>query len=343
MITWDDWGGYYDHKRRRLWRRTGSRLGFRVPMILLSPYAHTGIRCRTRARPLVDPGVRSVPLPPAVGRTPNTHELHGGLDDHAERRDRDHVAPTRVAVRSGRHATRFIRLRALSDDARGDHRRLVRTRGDVPGRTSWRRETNTAMTTPHSARARLVALFLAVASIGVVTQLTVASPAQAAARTAADALSILDRRRHDVRDRQLGDRPLADHGLGQVRRPGLELRDQDRLGLEDQHLRGVGLGVPVEGEADGLAPNTQYCYRVYLGTTDLLGSDATPQFWSAIPSGSNASYSFAVFGDWGDTNQQGTTRSRRRSTPRSGRAACGSRSRPATPRTTAGASSTTAI
>jgi phospholipase C len=38
MITWDDWGGYYDHVAPPT-GRDGHRLGFRVPMILLSPWA----------------------------------------------------------------------------------------------------------------------------------------------------------------------------------------------------------------------------------------------------------------------------------------------------------------
>jgi chitodextrinase len=54
-----------------------------------------------------------------------------------------------------------------------------------------------------------------------------------------------------------------------------------------------------------LSPNTQYCYRIFLGTTDLLGSDPSPVFWSQIPAGSATPYSFAVFGDWGDTDQNG--------------------------------------
>ena len=44
-----------------------------------------------------------------------------------------------------------------------------------------------------------------------------------------------------------------------------------------------------------------YCYRVKLGTTDLLGTDASPQVTTAAAPGS--SYSFAVLGDFG----QGTT------------------------------------
>jgi phospholipase C len=38
MITWDDWGGYYDHVKPPE-GRDGHQLGFRVPMILLSPWA----------------------------------------------------------------------------------------------------------------------------------------------------------------------------------------------------------------------------------------------------------------------------------------------------------------
>ncbi len=37
MITWDDWGGYYDHVAPK--EADGHQLGFRVPMILLSPWA----------------------------------------------------------------------------------------------------------------------------------------------------------------------------------------------------------------------------------------------------------------------------------------------------------------
>ena len=44
------------------------------------------------------------------------------------------------------------------------------------------------------------------------------------------------------------------------------------------------------------APGT-YCYRVQLGTTDLLGTDSSPQVTTAAAAGS--SYSFAVLGDYG--------------------------------------------
>ena len=60
-----------------------------------------------------------------------------------------------------------------------------------------------------------------------------------------------------------------------------------------------------------LLPGTQYCYRVYLGSSpvteiDLLGSDSSPSFWTQMPMGATESFSFAVFGDWGYVNSNGT-------------------------------------
>ncbi len=56
-----------------------------------------------------------------------------------------------------------------------------------------------------------------------------------------------------------------------------------------------------------LAPDTKYCYRPYLGTSqiDLLGRDPAPQFVSQLPSGSDAPFSFAVIGDWGQAYANG--------------------------------------
>ncbi|MBK5331594.1 MAG: metallophosphoesterase [Ilumatobacteraceae bacterium] len=48
-----------------------------------------------------------------------------------------------------------------------------------------------------------------------------------------------------------------------------------------------------------VTPDTQYCYRVLLGSTDLLGTDPSPRFTSQVAAGSTAAFSFAVFGDWG--------------------------------------------
>jgi hypothetical protein len=59
-----------------------------------------------------------------------------------------------------------------------------------------------------------------------------------------------------------------------------------------------------------LRPGAQYCYRVYLGSgpateVDLLGTDPSPVFWMQVPAGSDQSYSFVVFGDWGGTDSTG--------------------------------------
>lgn len=45
-----------------------------------------------------------------------------------------------------------------------------------------------------------------------------------------------------------------------------------------------------------LTPDTQYCYRVFLDTLDLLGSDPTPHFRTQAQGA--GSFKFAVFGDW---------------------------------------------
>lgn len=40
IVTWDDWGGWYDHVKPSV--RDSYELGFRVPMIVISPYAKRG-------------------------------------------------------------------------------------------------------------------------------------------------------------------------------------------------------------------------------------------------------------------------------------------------------------
>jgi phospholipase C len=40
FILWDDWGGFYDHVRPTVYN--SFELGFRVPMIVVSPYAKKG-------------------------------------------------------------------------------------------------------------------------------------------------------------------------------------------------------------------------------------------------------------------------------------------------------------
>jgi chitodextrinase/ubiquinone biosynthesis protein Coq4 len=48
-----------------------------------------------------------------------------------------------------------------------------------------------------------------------------------------------------------------------------------------------------------------YCYRPYLGPVDLLGLNASPQFNTQVPLGSLQTFSFAVFGDWGQVDATG--------------------------------------
>ena len=47
FLTWDDWGGFYDHVPPPQIDRFG--LGFRVPLITLSPYAKEGYIDHTRS------------------------------------------------------------------------------------------------------------------------------------------------------------------------------------------------------------------------------------------------------------------------------------------------------
>jgi fibronectin type 3 domain-containing protein len=48
-----------------------------------------------------------------------------------------------------------------------------------------------------------------------------------------------------------------------------------------------------------------YCYRVFLGSTDLLGANPSPSFTTQVPFGSTQSFSFLVFGDWGQVDTTG--------------------------------------
>lgn len=82
---------------------------------------------------------------------------------------------------------------------------------------------------------------------------------------------------------------------------------------------GSKTGTTVNGVAEnlwkvkftGLAPDTSYCYRIFAGSptspgADLLGSDPSPVFSTPPAPGSGSSLTFAVFGDWGATNADGT-------------------------------------
>lgn len=48
-----------------------------------------------------------------------------------------------------------------------------------------------------------------------------------------------------------------------------------------------------------------FCYRVYLGSTDLLGTAPSLQFEANVQPGSTESFSFDVMGDWGQVDANG--------------------------------------
>jgi hypothetical protein len=53
-------------------------------------------------------------------------------------------------------------------------------------------------------------------------------------------------------------------------------------------------------------PSTgSYCYRTFLGSTDLLGANASPVFTTQVQPGDTSSFSFDVMGDWGQVDASG--------------------------------------
>ncbi|MEO6419128.1 MAG: alkaline phosphatase family protein, partial [Polyangiaceae bacterium] len=45
VVTWDDWGGFYDHVKPRVHKCKNGKVmqgGFRLPLIIISPYAKKG-------------------------------------------------------------------------------------------------------------------------------------------------------------------------------------------------------------------------------------------------------------------------------------------------------------
>ena len=54
-----------------------------------------------------------------------------------------------------------------------------------------------------------------------------------------------------------------------------------------------------------LPSSGRYCYRVLLGTTDLLAASSSPAFTTQVAAGSSEQFSFAVFGDWGLVDANG--------------------------------------
>lgn len=59
----------------------------------------------------------------------------------------------------------------------------------------------------------------------------------------------------------------------------------------------------------GLSPGTAYCYRISTGGSspvDLLGGNPSPVFTTLDPPDGTSPFTFAVFGDWGDTTNSGS-------------------------------------
>ena len=72
---------------------------------------------------------------------------------------------------------------------------------------------------------------------------------------------------------------------------------------------GMTVGTTIENQWKArlqLKPDTQYQYRIFGGSVDLLNTDASPTFWTQLAAGSNKPFSFVVLGDWGDVDNAAT-------------------------------------
>jgi calcineurin-like phosphoesterase family protein/hemolysin type calcium-binding protein/purple acid phosphatase-like protein len=96
-------------------------------------------------------------------------------------------------------------------------------------------------------------------------------------------------------------------------RPGFVRWGSTRQSCTGNSLRAVRRAIRVNGAPryqwratiGGLRGNRRYCYRVFLGSTDLLGGARSPRFRAQVPRGSRKRFSFAVFGDWGLVGRNG--------------------------------------
>jgi phospholipase C len=80
IITWDDWGGWYDHLAPPQVDHFG--LGFRVPALVISPYARRGvISHRLVEHASVPKTIETLfGLPPLTARDARANDLLNGLD-----------------------------------------------------------------------------------------------------------------------------------------------------------------------------------------------------------------------------------------------------------------------
>jgi hypothetical protein len=69
----------------------------------------------------------------------------------------------------------------------------------------------------------------------------------------------------------------------------------------------VGSSLQYQWKVSLTLPSTgTYCYRPYLGGTDLLAANPSPRFLTQVPAGSSTAFSFGVLGDWGQVDSSGT-------------------------------------
>ncbi len=80
ILTWDDWGGWYDHVAPPQVDQLG--LGFRVPAIVISPYAKKGTISHqlTEHASVAKTIEKLFNLPPLTARDQQAHDLLDGLD-----------------------------------------------------------------------------------------------------------------------------------------------------------------------------------------------------------------------------------------------------------------------
>ena len=121
FVTWDEWGGFYDHVVPPKVDRLG--LGIRVPMLLMSPYARKGYidhavgEFSSPLRFVADNwGLRYL-----TDRIANTHNFEHAFDFKS--RPRDPVVLSAMDDCDGRSPYEFFR----------DHRDWPRSLWHVPG------------------------------------------------------------------------------------------------------------------------------------------------------------------------------------------------------------------
>ena len=108
FVVWDDWGGWYDHVPPKWLDYDG--LGFRVPMLVISPYAKQGYVTHVAIRVRQHPEVRRVQLRARAGHAARIAATarHGSdrrANNPVDRRLRLHREPRARSCRSRPRST----------------------------------------------------------------------------------------------------------------------------------------------------------------------------------------------------------------------------------------------